>query len=155
MLRLISKNFINFKFCFKMLNKHNKYQFNQYMTQRLSSSNKDPNLEETTEDTKIQINYNNIKGVKNGDSNHYIIQFTCKKCDHRTTRMFTKRSYHHGIVLIKCEGCEGIHLIADNLGWFEDTSVNIEMIIERNGEKYKKLSAEGLFQLSTEDIAKH
>jgi protein import protein ZIM17 len=67
--------------------------------------------------------------------------------------MFTKRSYHHGVVLIKCEGCEGIHLIADNLGWFEDTSLNIEMILERNGEKYKKLSAEGLFQISTEDIS--
>jgi len=67
--------------------------------------------------------------------------------------MFTKRSYHHGVVLIKCEGCEGIHLIADNLGWFEDTSVNIEVILERNGEKYKKLSAEGLFQISTDDIS--
>ena len=43
-------------------------------------------------------------------------------------------------------------MIADNLGWFEDTSVNVEMIIERNGEKYKKLSAEGLFQISTEGI---
>jgi protein import protein ZIM17 len=67
--------------------------------------------------------------------------------------MFTKRSYHHGIVLIRCEGCEGIHLIADNLGWFEDSSVNIEEILQRNGEKYKKLSAEGLFQMSTQDVS--
>lgn len=66
--------------------------------------------------------------------------------------MFTKRAYHHGIVLIRCEGCQGVHLIADNLGWFEDTSVNIENIVERMGEKYQKLSAEGLFQMSTEDI---
>jgi mitochondrial protein import protein ZIM17 len=68
--------------------------------------------------------------------------------------MFTKRAYHHGIVLIRCEGCEGVHLIADNLGWFEDTSVNVEIIIERMGEKYKKLSAEGLFQMSTQDVLK-
>jgi protein import protein ZIM17 len=68
--------------------------------------------------------------------------------------MFTKRSYHHGIVLIRCEGCEGVHLIADNLGWFEDSSVNVEDIIKRNGEEYKKLSVDGLFQMSTNDIFK-
>ena len=66
--------------------------------------------------------------------------------------MFTKKSYHHGIVLIKCEGCEGVHLIADNLGWFEDTSINIEEIITSKGEEYKKLSVGGLFQLSTKDV---
>lgn len=66
--------------------------------------------------------------------------------------MFTKRSYHHGIVLIKCEGCTGLHLIADNLGWFEDSSINVEDIIKSKGEDYKKLSVEGLFQLSEKDI---
>jgi len=65
--------------------------------------------------------------------------------------MFTKRSYHHGIVLIKCEGCNGVHLIADNLGWFEDTNLNIEDIIKNKGEEYKKLNVEGLFQLSSKD----
>jgi protein import protein ZIM17 len=65
--------------------------------------------------------------------------------------MFTKRSYHHGIVLIRCEGCEGIHLIADNLGWFDDTSINVEDIITRKGEEYRKLSVEGLFSLSDSD----
>jgi protein import protein ZIM17 len=65
--------------------------------------------------------------------------------------MFTKRSYHHGIVLIRCEGCEGVHLIADNLGWFDDTSINVEDIIKRKGEEYRKLSVEGLFSLSDSD----
>jgi protein import protein ZIM17 len=65
--------------------------------------------------------------------------------------MFTKRSYHHGIVLIRCEGCEGVHLIADNLGWFDDTSINVEDIIKRKGEEYRKLSVEGLFSLNDSD----
>ncbi len=65
--------------------------------------------------------------------------------------MFTKTSYHKGVVLIKCEGCEGVHLIADNLGWFEDSSVNVEDIIKRKGEEYRKLNVEGLFQMSTKD----
>ena len=37
--------------------------------------------------------------------------------------------------MIRCENCDSLHLIADNLGWFEDESVNIEQIMARQGEK--------------------
>jgi len=43
--------------------------------------------------------------------------------------------------LVRCEGCNNNHLIADNLGWFEDDPVNIEILMERNGEKVKKLGS--------------
>jgi len=33
------------------------------------------------------------------------------------------------VVLIRCEGCDNLHLIADNLGWFRDERVNIEDIL--------------------------
>ena len=52
--------------------------------------------------------------------------FTCNKCETRAIRSFTKNAYENGVVLIKCEGCENIHLIADNLGWFEDERTNVE-----------------------------
>ena len=47
------------------------------------------------------------------------IQFTCKVCDRRNSKTFTKLAYTKGIVIIKCEGCKNSHLIADNLGWFK------------------------------------
>lgn len=28
--------------------------------------------------------------------------------------------------MLRCAGCQNIHLVADNLGWFEDDPVNIE-----------------------------
>jgi len=71
--------------------------------------------------------------------------FTCKKCESRTTRMFTKNSYHNGVVLIRCESCEGVHLIADNLGWFDDGVTNIEHFLKMKGENLKKLTVDGLF----------
>lgn len=74
--------------------------------------------------------------------------FTCKKCDNRTTRMFTKHSYHHGVVLIRCECCEGVHLIADNLGWFDDGASNIEQFLKLKGEELKKMSVDGLFSFA-------
>lgn len=46
------------------------------------------------------------------------IQFTCKVCDHRQTKTFTKHAYEKGIVIVECDGCKNRHLIADNLSWF-------------------------------------
>ena len=46
------------------------------------------------------------------------IQFTCKVCNHRQTKTFTKHPYEKGIVIVQCDGCENNHLIADNLSWF-------------------------------------
>lgn len=47
------------------------------------------------------------------------IQFTCKVCDRRNSKTFSRIAYTKGIVIIKCDGCENNHLIADNLGWFQ------------------------------------
>lgn len=51
--------------------------------------------------------------------------FTCKKCNTKAIRSFTKNAYHNGVVLIRCEGCQNVHLVADNLGWFDDQPKNL------------------------------
>ena len=38
-------------------------------------------------------------------------------------------------MLIRCEGCDNLHLIADNLGWFRDENVNIEQLMKEGGKK--------------------
>lgn len=45
--------------------------------------------------------------------------FTCTVCDTRSARSFTKKAYNVGVVLIRCETCDSLHLVADNLGWFD------------------------------------
>lgn len=56
--------------------------------------------------------------------------FTCGKCNTKSIRSFTKNAYHKGVVLIRCEGCKNIHLVADNLGWFKDEPTNLENLGE-------------------------
>ena len=61
--------------------------------------------------------------------------FRCGKCNTQSIRSFTKNAYHKGVVLIRCEGCENVHLVADNLGWFEDDPKNLDNLSAEKVEK--------------------
>jgi len=61
--------------------------------------------------------------------------FTCGKCGTKQARTFSKDSYDNGVVLVKCSGCDSLHLIADNLGWFKDSKTNIQDIMAEKGDK--------------------
>ena len=39
------------------------------------------------------------------------------------------------MVLLRCGGCDNLHLIADNQGWFRDEKVNIQDILREKGEQ--------------------
>jgi protein import protein ZIM17 len=64
----------------------------------------------------------------------YLFVYTCGVCGERSERKISKQAYHHGVVLVKCPGCEKNHLVADNLKWFEDGPVNIESIMKEKGQ---------------------
>jgi hypothetical protein len=51
----------------------------------------------------------------------------------------SKQSYNHGVVLIRCDGCKNLHLIADHLGWFRDKKTTIEDILKEKGEDVQKI----------------
>ena len=57
--------------------------------------------------------------------------FTCDVCDTRSTKIFHRHSYEKGTIIVRCPGCENLHLVADNLGWFLDgpDGNNIEHIL--------------------------
>ena len=74
------------------------------------------------------------------------LAFTCKVCNTRNTKLISKQAYEKGVVLVKCEGCDNHHLIADNLGWWEEYGGqgihNIEAILSAKGESIRRIANE-------------
>jgi mitochondrial protein import protein ZIM17 len=80
-----------------------------------------------------------LPGIKHHQSGLYAMFFTCNKCSNRSGKTFSKDSYEKGVVLIRCDGCSNLHLVADNLGWFRDEPVNIETILKSKNEQVHRL----------------
>lgn len=70
------------------------------------------------------------------------LSFTCKVCQHRNTKMMSHLAYTKGVVIVRCDGCDNNHLIADNLNWFTDMEGkrNIEDILREKGETVRRMN---------------
>lgn len=68
----------------------------------------------------------------------YDLTFTCKKCSERSTHRISKQGYHHGTILITCQGCKNRHLVSDHLKIFSDKGITIEDILREKGQMLKK-----------------
>ncbi|RVW84299.1 DNL-type zinc finger protein [Vitis vinifera] len=77
--------------------------------------------------------------------------FTCKVCETRSVKTACRESYERGVVVVRCDGCSNLHLIADRLGWFGEPG-SIEDFLDARGEEVKKGSADTL-NLTLEDLA--
>lgn len=90
-------------------------------------------------------------GAKVGDKKLAII-FTCKVCETRAGKTISKQAYDHGVVLIRCPGCDNLHLIADRLGYFEDDSWDVERYLRELGEKVKAVTVSTVSYPIDDDI---
>jgi hypothetical protein len=77
--------------------------------------------------------------------------FTCKVCETRSVKTVCRESYEKGVVIVKCGGCNNLHLIADHRGWFGKPGT-VEDFLAARGEEVKSGSVDSL-NLTLEDIA--
>lgn len=96
------------------------------------------NLSKLSEENKEEDSNKHILGKVVGKLK---VMFTCKKCNYRNGKVISKLAYEKGVVIIRCDGCKNNHLIADNLGWFEElkNKRNIEKILAAKGETVRKI----------------
>ncbi len=108
--------------------------------------NPEPKIKSTEESHSwsYELSEDHIKGIKFSPIvGSYVITYTCGVCEKRQGRSFSKNSYHNGVVIVRCEGCDNLHLIADNLKWFEDKPTNIEDYMKIQNKEVQKIIAEG------------
>mmetsp|Transcript_33091 Transcript_33091/g.46197 ORF Transcript_33091/g.46197 Transcript_33091/m.46197 type:complete len:186 (-) Transcript_33091:187-744(-) len=112
-----------------------------------TSSSKEGNVSSSQDDNVLQA-----LGTGARSNERMMIAFTCNVCETRSARMFSKKSYEEGVVIITCPECKSNHLIADRLGWFDDESVDIETIMREKGQEIihiKDSDGGGSFQLAS------
>lgn len=113
----------------------------------------------TSEDNeKLAQSFKDIPGTTNTKQKTLAIIYTCVKCNTRSAKQFTEHAYRNGVVLVKCPGCQNLHLIADRLGWFEDMDDDfeggwdIEKALARAGENVKAITNDNVLEMTVEDV---
>ena len=69
------------------------------------------------------------------------VVFTCTACNTRSQRRLSRQAYTEGVVLVRCSGCQQLHLFADHLGWFSDKRETIEHIMREKGLEVTRVTA--------------
>ncbi|KAL3668316.1 hypothetical protein V7S43_006408 [Phytophthora oleae] len=82
----------------------------------------------------------------------FVMIYTCSVCETRSAKTISKHAYYKGVVLVRCPGCENLHLIADRLGWFEDDGTDVESLLKDKGEKVRFVTGEDVLELTENDI---
>jgi protein import protein ZIM17 len=96
------------------------------------------------------------EGVRSGGEK-LVIQFTCTSAEcvealpadeaaRRVTKVISKKSYEEGVVLVRCPGCENLHMIADNLGWFGEER-NVVELMRAKGEAVATMLGDGTLDI--------
>lgn len=52
--------------------------------------------------------------------------------------MRAQLAYFQGVVLVRCPGCNNLHLVADRLGYFDDNSTDVEALARAKGEVVRR-----------------
>ena len=116
-------------------------------------------LEEKDDDIENSnsMNLSDIPGATTGSGKKLAIVFTCTVCNTRSAKKFSEQAYLNGVVMVRCPGCESLHLIADRLGFFEDrgddgSGWDIEKAMKNMGENVKAVTNDNVLELTMADL---
>ncbi|CAI9759754.1 unnamed protein product [Fraxinus pennsylvanica] len=69
----------------------------------------------------MRTQLNTVKSdLKVSERHDLAMIFTCEVCDTSSVKTVCCESYDKGVVVVRCDGCNNLHPIVDQLRWFEE-----------------------------------
>lgn len=123
-----------------------------------------PDDDTSTSNQQQQFTYDHlsdIPGAQAGGGKKLTIVFTCTVCSTRSAKKFSEQAYNHGVVLVRCPGCQNLHLIADRLGFFTDDEIDgdgdgtgwdIQKALAKRGDDIVAVTDDNVLELTMADV---
>ncbi|KAL7471689.1 hypothetical protein ACHAXS_012000 [Conticribra weissflogii] len=139
-------------------NNNNRYDDNDSSKQEITTTST------STSSSTTPKGFKDIPGTTTTSGKTLAIIYTCKVCNTRSAKKFTENAYLNGVVMVRCPGCQNLHLIADRLGWFDDDlnegnddygegkGWDVARALARAGENVKAVTGEDVLELTLDDI---
>jgi protein import protein ZIM17 len=64
------------------------------------------------------------------------VEFNCSICNEKVEQDISKHACEKGVVIVRCSGCENLHLIADNSGFAGFSEVSVEELATHVGDSF-------------------
>jgi protein import protein ZIM17 len=97
-----------------------------------------------------------IPGVHKLPGRKLALVFTCTVCDTRSAKQISGQAYDEGVVVVRCPGCQNLHLVADRLGYFEggpNDRWDLEKAMAEQGGNFKRaVDANDVLELTAADV---
>jgi protein import protein ZIM17 len=76
-------------------------------------------------------------------------------CSTRSAKKFSEQAYRKGVVMVRCPGCQNLHLISDQLGFFSDDGKggwDIETALAERGDEVRAVTDDNVLELTLADL---